>query len=175
MSKAKPSRALNLFLRADKEFDRGRFRSAFRHFRASAEAGEENAFLNVGCCYDTGKGTHPNRSLALHWYRRAYRRGDACAATNIGTIWRDQHQVKRALYWFQRAVKMGDGDANLEIAKIYLCSDASSKRAVRYLNMTLRADHVTEDSKEQARRLLRNLKRSANPSSRRTNPPRRPK
>ena len=135
--------------------DRGELRSAFRLFLAAAEAGNVGAQLNVGYCYDTGCGTRRNRAAALYWSKRAYRRGDASAANNIGTIWRDERKWQRALSWFQRAVKLGDDDSNLEIAKYYLQNDRDASSAVPYLRKVSESDRVTEASAEEARRLLK--------------------
>ncbi|HZD93024.1 MAG TPA: tetratricopeptide repeat protein, partial [Candidatus Sulfotelmatobacter sp.] len=86
-------------------------------FLKAAKNGDQSSQLNVGYCYDTGKGVKRNVLAALYWYRLAYRRGHASAAVNIGTVWRDRLKPKKALYWFQRAVQLGDEGANLEIAK----------------------------------------------------------
>src|SRR3954447_7703479 len=108
----------DLFLRADREWNRRRFRSAFRLLKLAVEKGDRSAQLNLGYFYDLGIGVRRNRELALRWYTRAYRRGDSGAANNIGTIYRDEKHTAKALKWFDRAVKLGDDDANLEIAKI---------------------------------------------------------
>jgi TPR repeat protein len=80
------------------------------------------------------------------------------AASNIGTVIRDKQDLRQALSWFERAVKLDDGDANLEIARIYL-RKGNEIKAVRYLRQTLKAkaDDVTEGSKDEARRILRQL------------------
>lgn len=149
------SKAEDLFRRADRMSDRGELRSAFRLFLTAAKAGNVGAQLNVGYCYDTWCGTRRNRAAALYWYKRAYRRGDASAANNIGTIWRDEGKWQRALSWFQRAVKLGDNDSNLEIAKYYLQNEHDAARAVPYLRKVSESDRVTQASAEEARRLLK--------------------
>jgi len=148
-----------MFVRADKMSDRGQLRDAFRLFLAAAKAGDKASQLNVGCFYDEGKGVRRNRSAALYWYKRAYRRGDASAANNIGTIWRDENNSQRALSWFRRAVKLGSDDSNLEIAKHYLQNERDLGRAVPYLNKVCRSDRVTEDSAEEAKQLLQETMR----------------
>ena len=148
--------AESLFLRADKMRDRGDLRSAFRLFLAAAKAGECGAQVNVGYCYDTGSGTRRDRAAALYWYKRAYRRGDASAANNIGTIWRDAQKPRRALSWFRRAVKLGD-DSNLEIAKHYLRQERAPRKAIPYLKRVCHSDRVTEASAEEAKALLKKV------------------
>ena len=55
----------------------------------------------------------------MYWYRRAVRQGQAAAANNIGTIYRDEGRLRLAIRWFAKAADLGDGDALLEMAKLY--------------------------------------------------------
>lgn len=146
-----------IFVRAERLRDRGHQAEAFRLFLAAAKAGDKASQLNVGCFYDEGIGVRRNRSAALYWYKRAYRRGDASAANNIGTIWRDEKKPRRALYWFRRAVNLGNDDSNLEIAKHYLRVERDPSKAIPYLNKVCRSDRVTETSAEEARKLLKEV------------------
>src|SRR5882757_2261991 len=109
-----------LFIRANREEDQDNLRSAFRLFLAAAKAGDVNAPARVGYCYDVGQGVRSNPAKALYWYRRAYRRGDAIAAYNMGTIWRDRRNLRRAEEWFRRSVRLGHDDGHLDIAKLYV-------------------------------------------------------
>lgn len=147
-----------LFIRADKQADEGNFRSAFRLFLAAAKAGDVSCQINVGNYYDAGTGVRRNRSAAMYWYKRAYRRGKASAAHNIGVMWRNERKYRRALEWFKKAVRLGDPQANLEIAKYYLEAEKSSTRAAPYLQKVCDSNRVTEGGLEEARRLLRRLK-----------------
>ena len=143
-----------LWNRAEREDDRGRFISAFRLYQKAAKAGSLDVHVNLGYCYDIGRGVQRNRKRAMYWYKRAYRRGDYSAASNIGTIYRDEGRTARALYWFRRAVALGLEDANLEIAKLYL-KQGASKPAAAYLKKVLRAHNVCEASQDEARELLK--------------------
>jgi len=161
-------KANELFVRGNEEWDRGNLGSAFRLFLSAAKAGDEGAQVNLGFFYDTGLGVRPNRDSAVRWYRRAYRQGSAEGAANIGTIWRDEGKLLRALAWFRKAVALGNSDAHLEIAKIYL-RRGDKKSAMYHLKRTLTAtpNKVTEDSREDAGRLLRGLGRTGRTGSRR--------
>ena len=154
---AEANRAGLLYQRGDEAWRRGRLRSAFRYFLAAARAGMVPAFGIVGQFYDRGDGVRADEDAALYWYRRASRDGDRSAANNIGCIWRDRGKLGRALRWFERAVELGDADANLNIAKIHL-RKGDLAVAARYLNRTRRSPWVTEESKEEARLLLKELK-----------------
>lgn len=154
-TRARKKRPSALFIRADQQWDLGNARAAFRLFLIAARAGDANAQSRVGYCYDVGAGVRPNRRAAVSWYMRAYRRGDSCAAHNIGTVWRDAGDVRRADKWFQRAVRLGSDDSHIEIAKLYLHDDP--RRAIRHLNRVLRSTRVCEADKTEARRLLASL------------------
>jgi TPR repeat protein len=143
------------FHRADKEWDQGNLQSAFRLFLAAAKAGDRAAQTNIGYFYDNGIGTRRNKATALYWYRRAYRRGDASAANNIATIWRDENKAQRALAWFRRAVRLGNVSSNLHVAKHYLQNESDLRRAIGYLAKISRSDRVTEAEREEAIRLLK--------------------
>jgi TPR repeat protein len=155
---SRKAKANDLMLQAHEHWDKGKLRSAFRLFHTAAEAGNVYAQTSVGYFYDTGIGTRPDRSEALYWYKRAYRRGDCCAANNIGTIWRDAKNDKRALAWFQKAVRLGDDGSNIEIAKIYLRNEDDPKTAIGFLNKVCKSQNVCENDVEEASALLKAVK-----------------
>lgn len=147
----------DLLTRADQQWQRGELRSAFHLFLAAAKQGDATAQLDLGYFYDTGTGIKPNRSLALRWYKQAYRQGRGAAASNIGTIFRDEGRLRQALAWFERAAKLGDSDANLEIARILL-HRKRAEEAIPYLKRVVSAEpglEVTEASHEEATGLLK--------------------
>ena len=146
-----------LFIRADELEDRGELKAAFRLFLAGAKSGDVSCQLNLGNYYDDAKGIRRNRKAALYWYRRAYRRGNAAAASNLGMMWRNEGKPGRALVWFKRAVKMGDDEANLEIAKHYLEKENLPRRALPHLRRVVKSNSVTEAGAEEAEALLRKL------------------
>jgi TPR repeat protein len=117
----------------------------------------EAAFSTVGNFYHNGIGVKADPGAALDWYRLAYRAGARSVANNIGCILRDRKKLGQAIEWFQRAVQQKDGDANLNIAKIYL-HKGDLVRTRSYLDKTRRSPWATEQSKEEARSLLREMK-----------------
>jgi TPR repeat protein len=156
---SRKSKADALFIRADGLEACGDLKAAFRLFLAAAKAGDSGCQLNVGNYYDDGKGIRRNRAAALYWYKRAYRRGDAATAHNIGIMWRNECQPKRALSWFRRAVKMEDDEANLEIAKYYIGDEKSPRKAITHLERVCRSNRVTEAGAEEAAHLLKQARR----------------
>jgi TPR repeat protein len=147
-----------LFIRAAKHEENGDLRSAFRLYLAGAKAGDTGCQLNVGNFYDAGTGVRRNRSAALYWYKRAYRRGVSSAASNIGIMRRNENNPKRALKWFQRAVRLGDDEANLEIAKHYLRNEGNRRKAIHHLEKVCRSNRVTEAAVKEATKLLKQIR-----------------
>jgi hypothetical protein len=77
-------------------------------------------FVNLGHAYDVGQGVRRSKRKALRWYRLAVAQGEAAAANNIGTVYRDRGDLIRSLKWFSRAARMGDSGANLAIGQLLL-------------------------------------------------------
>jgi uncharacterized protein len=149
--------ANELYRRGNQAWSKGHVRPAFRLFLAAAKAGLEAAFSTVGNFYHGGIGVKANPDAAIYWYRLAYRAGSRSVANNIGCILRDRKKFGEAIEWFRRAVKQNDGDANLNIAKIYLLK-GDLVRTRSYLDKTRRSPWATEQSKEEARSVLRKMK-----------------
>jgi len=161
----KRSRRLNtngIFVRADKEADKGNLKSAFRLFLAGARAGDRSCQVNLGNFYDSGTGVRRNRSAAMYWYKRAYRRGDPSAANNIGVMWRNEKKYSRALGWFRKAVKLGDDESNLEIAKHYLKVEHNPERAIPHLRKVCESNCVTEAGLAEANAMLSRVRKHLN-------------
>jgi len=155
------SAAVETWIRANREWERGRLQQAFRLMLAAAKLRESGAQVSVGYMYANGVGTRQNKQMALYWYRRAYRRGESAAAHNIGTVWRDKGDFKRALYWFERALQMNggdDGEANFEIAKLYLGKGQDPHKARLFFRKVCRSNNVTQDCLQQAQHLLKQMR-----------------
>ena len=147
------------FRRARELWDEKDFRGALTIFVHLAECGHTGAMLNIGYFYDLGLGVKRDSTKALRWYRRAYRRGDSSAANNIGTVYRDRGNLRRAAEWFTRAIQAGEIGSALELAKIHLArSDGTQAR--RLLRRVVTSDSVTESDIETAKTMLAKLDRA---------------
>jgi TPR repeat protein len=131
----------------------GKVSAARALFERASRAGESGAALMVGYCWDTG--VPRSRDKALHWYRRAVADGDAAAASNIGTVFRDEGKIAIAMRWFRRALAMGHGDALIEIAKLQGGPSAEGKAAQESLRRLLAHPSVIPVSREEALALLK--------------------
>src|SRR5690242_3117561 len=159
----------DLFERANKEWDAGRRRQAFRLFSQAAAEGHTSAQNSLGYFFDHGLGVAKNRRKALLWYRKAAKKGDMCASGNLAITYRDAGHKKQAKFWFAKSLAQGDADAALEIAKLYLggrapISQKDKKQALRYLAITAKSRDAFEDSRKEAQALLRRLQHA--PTSR---------
>jgi TPR repeat protein len=150
-----------LFQRADEAWEAGSLRSAFRLFLRAAKAGDIGCQVNLGTFYSDGIGVRPNRAKGMHWYKRAFRRGNSAAAQCIAITYRTENDLNRALAWFERAINLGYIGANLDVAKIYL-KRGENKKAIRHLKRVVKAKPyaVFEESREEAQRRLRRLERA---------------
>jgi TPR repeat protein len=144
MRSSRKSKTDDLFIRAAKQADEGNLKSAFRLYLAAAKGGDSSCQINLGNLYDEGSGVRRNRSAAMYWYKRAYRRGECCAAHNIGIMWRNEKRYEKALNWFKKAVRLGDDEANLEIAKHYLLVEQKPTKAIPHLKKVLKSTWLTE-------------------------------
>jgi len=133
---------------------------------AAAKLGDIGAQVSVGNYYDDGKVLRRNRSAALYWYKRAYRRGCSYAAHNIGVLWRNEKKLKRSLSWFFRAVKLGDAEANLEIGKYYLYNEDNPRKAVLYFERVKPSRWVSQYGVEEAAKLSQEAEQKLKPRSR---------
>lgn len=119
-----------------------------------ASVGDPGAQVCVGCFYSDATGTRRVRERAMYWFRRAHRNGDAAAAANIGTIYRDEGRPKLAERWFREAVRLGLDDAWLELAKLYLGALRNPARARAALKRLLAAKNIAPGSREEGRERL---------------------
>ena len=145
------------FSEASRLLERGKIQEAFRLFFEAAKTGDSRAQLNVGYLYDTGQGVSRSRTQALQWYRKAVKQGEAAAANNIGTIYRDEGRLRLAVRWFEKAAAMGDGDALLEVAKLYAGPLEEPARARKLLLRVRSSKRAAAESRDEAERLLHTL------------------
>jgi TPR repeat protein len=68
-------------------YDGGDYRTAFKEWRALAEAGDPIAQTALAGLYLDGYGTPADPAQALRWYRRAAEQGDAVAQQNLGDLY----------------------------------------------------------------------------------------
>jgi TPR repeat protein len=151
----------DLFVQANREWDRGNAKLAFKLFSQAAAAGHASAKNSVGYFLDHGLGIRKNSSQALMWYRRAARQGDLSAYSNIATSYRNAGDTKRAKIWFEKAVSKGDGGAAADLARLLLDANKETNRmeALRLLKAAVKSKYISEEDRHEATRLLEELTR----------------
>ena len=157
-----------LFKVACSAWDSGDLGCAFELFAEGAEAGDASCQLNLGYFYDRGLHVVRDQRAARHWYREAYHQGEASAASNIATLYRDAREYGRMVWWWRAAIRMGDGDALLELGRCYETGrgvPVDRVRAAGCYDRLLASEFTTEASREAAGARLKRLRRhtSRNP------------
>lgn len=83
------------------------YATAFREWKAAAEAGQAEAEFDLGVLYAQGKGVPRDLTTAERWYRKAAEQGNAEAEFALGQMYSRGWGVPRdeadALRWFQMA------------------------------------------------------------------------
>ena len=149
-----------LFVEANIAWDCGNLRAAFILFMQAAKLGDASSQLDLGYFFDNGLFVNKDKKQALKWYRKAYLLGDAGAANNIATIYRDLGEINKMLWWFRRAAAMGDPDVILELAKRYESGSGVSKsvkKAKQWYLRVLSNKSATEECKKEATKSLTRL------------------
>jgi TPR repeat protein len=142
-----------LFNQANAAWDNGDMRQAFALFLQAARLGDVSSQLDLGYFFDQGLSVKKDKKKALEWYRRAYRQGDAGAANNIATIYRDLGDTRKMLWWFRRAAAMGDIDVLLDLGKRYekgLTVPRNPAKAKVFYRRVLANKWATKDDKSEA-------------------------
>lgn len=92
-----------------------------RHWYARSAAqgycAAQNALSNL---LSSGDIASRNYAGAIYWAKKAISQGDASAAHNLGTIYRDQKKSAMAFRCYQRAVSMGYKDSLFQVGLCYL-------------------------------------------------------
>ncbi|MHA1108833.1 MAG: tetratricopeptide repeat protein [Alphaproteobacteria bacterium] len=101
------------FAAATSAYDGGDYATAFREWRALAEAGDTEAQIALAGLYRGGIGRDVDLVRAAQWYARAALAGDAVAQLNLAEMYEHGWGVARdnvaAFIWYHRAAAQGRG------------------------------------------------------------------
>ena len=109
-----------LCAQGDAAEEAGDLERARRLFEQGAALNDTMCLMRLALIHDLGLGVPVNQPVALQLNLRAWRLGNAVAAQNIATIYRDAGREDRATLWYRRGAEAGDGDAAVELARRYL-------------------------------------------------------
>lgn len=147
-------------LRAHQAWEQGRMRQAFKLLQQAALAGSRNCMLNLGYFLEGGLGGVLDRAEAMRWYRRAYRLGDAAAASNIAVMHAEDGKYRLAFAWYLRGATLGDGDAHVELALMLLNGRGvrhSLERANAHLSAALCSNSISPAARQEAAQIASQL------------------
>jgi TPR repeat protein len=119
--------------------------------------GDAASQVDLGYFFDNGLAVKNDKEQALKWYYKAYRQGDAGAANNIATVYRDLGATKKMLWWLRRAAAMGDPDVMLDLGRRYeegLAVPRNLKKAKGYYRRVLAHRFASTEGRAEARTRL---------------------
>lgn len=143
---------------AHQAWDCGDLTRAFSCFRLGALDGQRGCMMNLGYFYDEGLGTLRSKHQAMHWYKQAFRQGDACAGSSIAILYRERDADRKMLRWFMAAGRRGDGDAWVEAARCCVIgrgAPSSAAMAMACARQAIRSRLITPAGRKEAIGLLR--------------------
>jgi TPR repeat protein len=122
-------------------------------FHEAASHGDPTAAGSLGYAYDVGLGTQRDVEQAIRWYRRAVKLGNAAAASNLATMYRDAGKAGLAFKWWKRSADMRDGDAAVDVGYCYQYGIGSRRdpiSAKRMLRRAVASKNITQYGREAA-------------------------
>lgn len=97
---------------ARQAFERGDYVTAYKLFRAQAEAGDLEAQNYLGVHYYLGLGVPRDWQQALQWYDKAAKQGDPGAQVNCGLMFQNGYgtnpDIGAAFMWYYAAYRQGN-------------------------------------------------------------------
>ena len=143
-----------VFDAADLAYDNEDYLTAFSLFQ---QAGDSDAMSRLAEMYESGVGVKRNVELSIFWDMRAISAGNKTSLLNIGITYRRLGDIKSAKMWFEKSYALGDAEAALELAKLFSISDKEIETVRFYLNEVISSECVTQDSIDEAKKLMRDL------------------
>jgi TPR repeat protein len=89
------------------------------YYRRAADMGDPGAMWTLGYAYQQGWHVPANAFTSQNWYTDGAAYGDVRCMDDLGTIFLQKHDGKRAAEWFQRAADKGDPYAMSQLADLY--------------------------------------------------------
>ena len=97
---------------------------AFELYKSAADGGVESCFVNVGYCYEWGKGIESDLEFTLHYYVRRTEKGDLGACYNLATLFMQGKGVEKDIFqatkYLEYVMQRGDGVSLYSLGLMYL-------------------------------------------------------
>jgi TPR repeat protein len=127
---------------------------AFDIYMKGAEAGHVYSMSALALMYSDGDGVKRDFDKSIEWDRKAYDAGDKTSLHNMAITYRMKGRMLNYKYWLEQSLKEGEGGAALDLAKLYMISDKERDNVIKYLEITLSHEDMTEGEIEEAEMLL---------------------
>lgn len=105
-------------------YQAGDYETAMSELQAAADAGDAQAFYNLGVAHAEGKAVPQDWAKALDFYQKGAEGGSVLAAFNLGQAYRKgdgtQIDYAEAAKWYEMAAKRGDYRAASELGLLYV-------------------------------------------------------
>ena len=120
-----------LYQKGNEYYKKSDFAEAVKYYRQAAEKGNANAQLQLGYCYDKGKGVQQNYEEAFKWFKKSAEQGYDVAENRLGTYYYKGKGVAKdyrlAVYWFRMSAEHGNRDSMYNLGLCYQYGNGVSK------------------------------------------------
>ncbi len=110
--------------------------------------------MNLGACYELGRGVPQSQAQAVAWYRRAADQGEARAQANLGHAYARGRGVAQdhaqAAAWYRRAADQGHASSQIELADLYARALGVQRSDVEALRWILIAESRAASPEDRA-------------------------
>ena len=115
--------AEELYKKGNEYYNKSDFAEAVKYYRQAAEKGHASAQLDLGYCYDTGKGVQQNYAEASKWYRKSAEQGHRIAQSNLSYNYANGLGVTKdyaeAVKWAKKSADQGYHAAENRLGNYY--------------------------------------------------------
>ena len=112
-----------LYQKGNEYYKKSDFAEAVKYYRQAAEKGNANAQLQLGYCYDKGKGVQQNYEEAFKWFKKSAEQGDKIAQSNLAYCYSGGLGVTKdyteAVKWARKSANQGYAVAECRLGNYY--------------------------------------------------------
>ena len=136
--------------RGARHYNAGEFSQAVACFRKAAEKGDAEAQLNLGLCYDNGRGVEKNNFEAAKWFRKSAEQGNVKAQFFLGMCYFSGVGVTKnkfeAVKWFRQAAEQGSSYGQFMLCTCYFNGKGIEKNAMEAVKWFRKAIEPREEN-----------------------------
>lgn len=152
-----------IFLEADAAWESGNDKEAFELFHSAAVLGNAGSMNNLGFFYFCGIGTESDKTLALLWYRKSWRKSrNEGTGFNIAKVYEALGRPHLRMIWLKKLARRGDGEAMIELASAIIVKSGGNSalnKALKLLESALSQNDLTDDSRDIAKKLIKKIEK----------------